>query len=115
MPSNDPNYQKRYMKQHYAKNKDYYKDKARERNKRLHPKLKAFVDRYKLFIGCVDCGYKDHAVALHFDHVKGEKFKDVSRMVRECYSLPRIKDEIRKCEVRCANCHMVVTHDRRSS
>lgn len=28
MPSNDPEYQKKYIKQHYLDNKDYYKDNA---------------------------------------------------------------------------------------
>lgn len=31
MPSNDPEYQKKYIKQHYLDNKDYYKDKAKAR------------------------------------------------------------------------------------
>jgi hypothetical protein len=113
MPSNDPEYQKKYIREHYQRNKDYYKKKAKERGNNLKPKLYAFVNRYKVFVGCVDCGYKENPVALQFDHVRGEKLKDVSRMCAEAYSLSRIKDEIRKCEVRCANCHSIVTHQRR--
>lgn len=115
MPSNDPEYQREYIKRHYQANKEYYKAKARGRNTFIRPKLYAFVNRYKVFCGCIDCGYKDNPIALQLDHVRGHKTKSVSKMVSECTSLPKIKDEIRKCEVRCANCHMIVTHERRQS
>ena len=114
MPSNDPEYQKRYIKQHYLKNKSYYKEKAKERKRLQVPKLRAYTNRVKTFVGCVDCGYKENPLALQFDHVRGTKFKEVSVMVSECYSLPRIKDEIRKCEIRCANCHAIITQKRRT-
>jgi hypothetical protein len=114
MPSNKPDYQKEYIRQHYQNNKEYYKNKAKERDSLIKPKLTKFVNRYKKLCGCIDCGYKSHAVALQFDHVRGEKHKDVSRMVGECVSLKRLKEEIRKCEVRCANCHSVITQERRN-
>lgn len=113
MPSNDPEYQKKYIRQHYLNNKEYYKQKARERNEKLFPKLKAFVNRYKLYCGCADCGYKEHPEALHFDHIR-DKTIDVAAAVKRKWSLRRIKEEIRKCEVRCANCHAVVTAERRT-
>lgn len=113
MPSNDPNYQRNYIKKHYLNNKDYYKTKAKERNERLRPYLKEFVNRYKLLVGCVDCGYKKNPYALQFDHIKGTKFKEISRLVAEVYSIKLIKEEIRKCEVRCANCHAIITQERR--
>lgn len=110
MPSNNPEYQKQYIKEHYLKNKDYYKDKARQRNKKMITYLRNFTNRYKVLCGCIDCGYKANPLALQFDHVIGVKFKEVSRMVSEVYSLKSIKEEIRKCQVRCANCHMIKTH-----
>jgi len=115
LPSNDPEYQKRYIKQHYQDNKQYYKDKRKARQKALRPKLIAFTNRYKTFCGCIDCGYKDNPVALQFDHVRGLKKDNVSSLVSQCFSMQVIKEEIRKCEVRCANCHSIVTHSRRSS
>ena len=94
-------------------NKDYYKEKARRRSQELRPKLRAYVNRVKVFLGCKDCGYKENPVALQFDHITGEKTMEISRMVNSCHSLNKIKEEMRKCEVRCANCHAVVTHQRR--
>jgi len=59
---------------------------------------------------CVDCGETDPLV-LDFDHRNPEeKFMGVSDMVTTGYSVIRIEAEITKCEVRCANCHMVKTH-----
>ena len=62
---------------------------------------------------CVDCGVSDPLV-LEFDHVRGVKRMDVSRLVAAGYPWPAIEEEIAKCEVRCANCHRRVTHVRRT-
>lgn len=67
----------------------------------------------KLHSGCVDCGYNDHAVALQFDHIGDDKKMNVSDMIRSDYSWITILQEIGKCEVRCANCHAVMTRDRK--
>lgn len=53
--------------------------------------------------GCVDCGLFDLCV-LDFDHVAG-KTSNVIEMARSGCSVVRLRAEIAKCEVRCANCH----------
>jgi hypothetical protein len=63
---------------------------------------------------CVDCGESD-VVVLEFDHVRGVKSAHVSDVVRRGWSLDRLRDEIAKCEVRCANCHRRATHRRREA
>jgi hypothetical protein len=60
---------------------------------------------------CVDCGESD-PVVLDFDHVRGQKFMNVKRMLSGTYSLKRIFEEIEKCDVRCANCHRRATAQR---
>jgi hypothetical protein len=84
---------------------------------RLHDKPKADAMRdqlqaYKLDQGCIDCGYKEHAVALDFDHRPGEVklFALGSAMVRNPVE---VWAEVAKCDVRCANCHRIITEDRR--
>ena len=52
---------------------------------------------------CVDCGDSDPAV-LEFDHV-GEKAGNVGQMARTGCSFERLRAEVSRCEVRCANCH----------
>lgn len=65
--------------------------------------------------GCIDCGYNEHGVALQFDHVGNDKKASVSNLIRSDYAWSTILEEINKCEVRCANCHAVVTARRKLS
>jgi hypothetical protein len=43
--------------------------------------------------------------------MRGKKILGVSDMLR--YSIKKVLAEIEKCEVRCANCHAIVTRERR--
>ena len=68
------------------------------------------VKRYKIKKGCEECGYKGHFAALHLDHLDpSKKYSAVSQM--QTHKLIRVKEEIRKCRVLCANCHAVHTHN----
>jgi Homeodomain-like domain-containing protein len=53
--------------------------------------------------GCVDCAEADVCV-LDFDHV-GPKTGTVMELARREVGLQRLRDEIARCVVRCANCH----------
>jgi hypothetical protein len=64
--------------------------------------------------GCIDCGYAEHAQALQFDHIADNKKASVSNLIRSDYAWNTILEEIKKCEVRCANCHAVMTASRRN-
>lgn len=96
-------YHKAYM-QNYVLNPIKRANKNRMANRRA-TEIRRWLDTYKLNAGCVDCGYKEHHAALHFDHVRGEKKLNVSF----AKSIAQAKTEIEKCEVRCANCHAVKT------
>jgi hypothetical protein len=67
----------------------------------------------KKHFGCKDCGYSEHAKALQFDHINDDKKESVSNLIRSDYSWNTILEEIRKCEIRCANCHAVMTANRK--
>ena len=45
------------------------------------------------------------------DHLRDKKY-NVSRMVHDGFSCKAIKKEIEKCQVVCANCHRIRTHNR---
>jgi hypothetical protein len=93
------------IKNHYNKNREYYLIKSQKRNEYLRLRVNTYLRDFLFKHPCVDCGEKDITV-LEFDHTgKLPKFKAVSGMVRFQYSLEKIKEEIEKCEVRCANCH----------
>lgn len=53
---------------------------------------------------CVDCGESDPLV-LDFDHVRGQKVGEVTRMAAHASRPTRLRAEIDKCEIRCVNCH----------
>ena len=59
---------------------------------------------------CVDCGERD-IVVLEFDHI-GDKVADVSAYAGGGRTWARVRAEIEKCEVRCANCHRRKTRER---
>lgn len=72
-----------------------YKNKSRQ-------EISKYIYDYLHKHPCADCG-EDDIVVLDFDHVRGKKRHNVSNL--KSYSLPVVKKEIKKCEVRCANCH----------
>lgn|SRR3989344_563811 len=92
-----------YIKQHYYKNKEYYLGKARRNNLNIRQKVREYLWQYLSLHSCVDCGEKDILV-LEFDHKK-DKYKEIGKMTSGRYSLTKVKTEVNKCVVRCANCH----------
>ncbi len=106
--------QKAASRRHYQKNRSSIIARSKERNKAQRIRNRAFIARVKSFLSCVDCGESDPRV-LDFDHVRGVKKNNVSDMASGAYSISRIKKEIRKCEVRCANCHRKATNQRREN
>lgn len=91
------------IRKHYDKNKDYYLEKAKKRNKINRLTIQTYIWSYLTSHPCVDCGEKD-PIVLDFDH-KSDKISEVSSIIKSNQSLTKIKEEISKCEVRCANCH----------
>ena len=99
-------------KRYYEDNKDKIKSNVKKRNAAQNIRNRAYIKEIKMTSGCVDCGESNYVV-LDFDHVIGDKFKNISGMVHQSYSIESIQKEIDKCEVRCSNCHRKVTHERR--
>ena len=95
-------------KKHYENNKEVIKKRAKEFKKKALKRNQEFINSYLKINPCVDCGFSDIR-ALEFDHVKGKKYKNVSDLSRTGSSIKKIKEEISKCEVRCANCHRIKT------
>ncbi len=70
---------------------------------------KAFVLGYLKTHPCSKCGIADVRV-LQFDHISGKtKVNCVSIMVNTNKTIEAIHNEIKKCRVLCANCHMIRT------
>ena len=114
MPYKNKKAQAAASKRHYEANKDKIKSRTLVRNRTQNYKNRGYVAFVKSLFECVDCG-ESKTIVLEVDHVRGVKKNNVSDMVNQSYSFKTIQKEIDKCEVRCANCHRIVTHERREN
>ena len=90
----------------------YYKNRKSEisRTQKRTRELKTWFKDYKKSLECEKCG-EDHPACLDFHH-KEEKDFSISEMIsRNNFSRQRIKEEIEKCSVVCANCHRKIHAD----
>ena len=93
------------VKKHYSENRQYYLDKTEKRNTASRLQISSYIRDYLSKNPCIDCVESDITV-LEFDHKKNSgKLGAVSTLIRARCSLEKIKEEIEKCEIRCANCH----------
>jgi transcription elongation factor Elf1 len=77
---------------------------AYEAKKRQLQRAREFVADYKSKHPCEHCG-ESHVGCLTFHHVdRDDKTGDIPALMR--YGVKRVKAEIAKCIVLCANCHM---------
>lgn len=100
------------------RNREYYlstperNPQRRESSIRARDSNRDFIWDYLASHPCVDCG-AHNPVVLEFDHIRGEKRASISTMVGSHYgSIEKLKEEVKKCVVRCANCHRIVTSQR---
>ena len=73
----------------------------RRKHDRVQEK-QVWINNYLKEHPCVDCGEVD-PVVLVFDHCRGKKKREVTSMC--LMSIPSILEEIKKCDVVCANDH----------
>jgi hypothetical protein len=122
-----PRYRERmrnYMRDYRLKNNEkvreqervrYHRDPSASRAKLSSKRLKVRqrLGDIKLASGCVDCGFKLHPAALHFDHLPQYEKKLNIGLALTNARWSDILAEINKCVVRCANCHAIKTAERR--
>jgi hypothetical protein len=91
-----------------------YKDKEQQREylRRNYEERKAYVQQAKN-VPCADCGESYPFYVMDFDHLE-DKVANINR-IRWTKGLDKIKAEIAKCEVVCANCHRIRTYNRQQA
>lgn len=92
----------------YSRNKDYQKENASRHRVEYRQNLREYALEYLSTHPCKSCGESDPAV-LEFHHARGVKTNDVSVLIGRGSSLDKLKEEIAKCDVLCANCHRRLT------
>jgi hypothetical protein len=96
-------YQRNYQRSWYQR----HKTKRLARIYKRKADTYEYVQNIKNQLSCVDCGER-HPATLQFHHLNLEdKMFNVADAVRNGLSLDRIKQEISKCIVLCANCHAI--------
>jgi hypothetical protein len=111
---------KKYKHQYYLDHKEYFVNYKKEWRKRNPEKAKAEYARQRIknlevynrlkCKPCTDCGVQHNPWVMQWDHLGDKKFTISSS--GHCVS-NRVLEEIKKCDLVCANCHADRTHKRR--
>ena len=80
------------------------KDKTRNRTNECRTKIIRFLQEYKANKVCADCKENYPYWMLEFDHIGGKTFT-IAAHRNKTKDLEKVKEEIKKCEVVCCNCH----------
>lgn len=91
----------------------YYHERGRTRRRQRQRSRNAaareWIAELKRGIPCADCGGIFPAPVMHFDHLPGtQKIGDIS-VLATGRSRRVVIEELRKCELVCANCHAIRT------
>ena len=103
---------KAYGREHYLANKERYIAQAAAVKERLNRERTAWLVEYFKTNPCVDCS-EDDPVVLEFDHLRDKSFDIGGKLTTRPWK--DILEEIKKCDVVCANCHRRRTARRRGS
>lgn len=99
-----------YQRGHYKEHREEYIERSHDHHKRLS----RLVSDIKTSTPCTDCGRHFDPVVMDFDHLDpAVKVDSVSALIRMGVSVEKVREEIAKCEVVCANCHRMRTKNRR--
>ena len=75
----------------------------------------AYLGPYLLSHPCVDCGERDILV-LEFDHGdRSMKEGEIRHIIQNGATLEKVIEEVKKCDIRCSNCHRRKTEKENNS
>lgn len=109
MPYKNIEDRKAASKRHYAVNKQRYL----ERNQLYRQKIQEMVRSLKESSPCHDCNQHYPYYVMDFDHLDMDKKLNNINYLSSTGRIGALKQEIVKCEVVCANCHRIRTHQRK--
>lgn len=100
-----------YMRR-WRKNNPTERHKVNQRLREWRQRIKAMIRKAK-DKPCQDCHVAYPWYVMDFDHLPGNiKLAVPSRLVKTGWSVRKIRAELAKCDVVCANCHRERTHKR---
>ena len=96
---------KSYNREYYQRHRNHLLNKQREKNRRFAENRRKWLVEFKKTLKCMRCE-ENHPATLTFHHKESsEKSFEIGNALCLGVSLKRLKAEIEKCEVLCANCH----------
>lgn len=90
-----------------------FKDKSKfneYRNEWVRNRKRFFMEAKN--VPCMDCGLVN-PIVMEFDH-RPDEVKSFTIAANWQFSMDRLLKEIAKCDIVCANCHRLRTHNRRA-
>lgn len=99
-----------YDRDWYQRNKEKHKHEVAKRRKREIQRLRRLVADVKRQ-PCADCSQQFPPCVMDLDHVRGTKVEAIGRLTVSGGE-PTLRAELAKCDVVCANCHRIRTHER---
>ena len=96
-----------YKQAWYLRNRERHIANVAVNKRRVRSATHSRVLAYLRDHPCVDCG-EGNLLVLDFDHIRSKRWS-ISYMVSCGFPWATIVDEIKRCEVRCANCHRIKT------
>ena len=104
-------YQRTYHRSWHQRHKEKRLAKVYARKAAIHE----YIQGIKNQLYCADCGER-HPATLQFHHRNSEdKTFAIGKAVNRGFSLDRIKKEMQKCIVLCANCHAIRHYNMREN
>ena len=101
--------QKEYDRQYYIDDKD----RRKQTNKKWQDEFIQWYNDLK-DKPCSDCSNSFDPECMQWDHLpEYDKVEGVGRLARTTWSKEKVLEEIKKCELVCANCHALRTKNRR--
>ena len=101
-----------YNREYWSKVKHLKTPQKNERTKLRRVEIRRFIINLLQSSCCADCGIDDWRV-LEFDH-RDRKLKKFNLADSTQYSIKKVKEEIEKCDIVCANCHNIRTIEQRN-
>lgn len=93
------------QRRHYLSHRSYY----RNRNRLKRQQLTEFIRQAKEGKPCADCGKLYPPYVMDFDHRDPSTKTAIISYLPRLQSWARLKAELAKCDLVCANCHRMRT------
>lgn len=114
MPYTDKEAQKASARKHYLANKDTMVERATKARTKHRKTFQEWMRSLKEEEPCMDCGQHWPYYVMQFDHRPGTtKMFHIGSAFG--HAIADVLAEIQKCDLVCANCHAIRTHERRIS